>query len=166
VVQVLAAPVVMVAISSLATRVLTALDRPSTVLRFSIGSLVANLLGIAVGVQWGIVGVAAGIAVVSVPTGLTVIYLACRELGISVGRFLRPQVMIFAASTGMVVLVRVVDLALGSRLSPAPTLAVEVSVGVVSYVGLLALASPQVLRDLYDLRKRRTRRDTASSLAA
>jgi O-antigen/teichoic acid export membrane protein len=101
VIQVLAAVGILQSLGTLSGEVLLALNRSGTLLRFTMVWFLATVGGVALGLQWGILGVATCVAVATALTEPVRAYLTTRALGISVWRFARSLVGIAQATALM-----------------------------------------------------------------
>ena len=86
--QIFVAGVVAMIVTALGVQVLTALDRASTLLRFSLAESAAVLVGVVVGLEWGVVGVAAAFSAVTVVARTYFAWLTAHVLGVPVIRLL------------------------------------------------------------------------------
>jgi O-antigen/teichoic acid export membrane protein len=135
--------------------VLLALERTAWLFRFTVVATVVCVTAFAVGVQWGIVGVAVGYAIAS--TALTPFYLAMplRLTGIPASRFLGAISGVVLAAVLMAgSLYALRELALDS-MPPALRLAILVAAGVAIYLPLAAWRVPEARAELRGLGRRR-----------
>lgn len=167
VLQILAWVGIVLIISSQATTLLQAVGRAGIVFRYSIASAIMSIAGFAIGLEWGIVGVAAGYAIAK--TLLTPSYVArgARTVGLSlldVGRAIFGVVQAAAAMTLVVLGVR---LALLDQVSAGPRLVVVILVGVTVYLPLCRWRAPEVVEEIRRVRaSRRGSADTPGNLRA
>jgi len=138
--------------------ILQARNRTRTLLFCSIVTVVCSLAAFVVGLQWGIVGVAAAYAVSSTVAEPYYAWRTMRTVGVTVRRYLANLAGIATAALAMGAAV------LGTRLfvlSPdlpdGARLAVLVTVGAVTFVPFWAWLAPQALDELRGLRRRRSR---------
>ena len=101
VLQLLAGAAVVQAFSSLGPKVLIASGRAGQLLRFWVIATAVNVAAFAVGLQWGIVGVAACYLAVSVPIQAVQAHLAARVVGLGLGAVLWNMRGVAAASALM-----------------------------------------------------------------
>jgi O-antigen/teichoic acid export membrane protein len=137
---------------------LQALDRAGALLAFMIFSAIVTVSSFAIGLHWGVVGVAAGFA--AARTGVLPIFttIVCRAAQTPVAVFVRSVRPLIEVSAAMGALAYVVRLALvHADVATGLRLAVIVAVGAVSYVGLLVLREPPLVREVIDLVRRRGR---------
>jgi O-antigen/teichoic acid export membrane protein len=156
VVQVLAVVGIVQALQSLHVDILMARGRGKTIFRFSIIMCGAHVTAFAVGLQWGVVGVAASFAISTclVETHLTV--LAARALGVSPMVFIRAVAGAFQAAAGMCAAVFLVRVGLIDAGVAAPLrLLACIAVGAVVYAVLLMWREPELLRDVRGIIARR-----------
>jgi len=127
---------------------LLALNRASTLLRFTVSASIANIAAFVVGLSWGIVGVA--IAYAGVTTVLTPVLalIAARAVGSSLREYashvLRP-LLLAAVMGGCVLIVR---LLVPDALPGGVRLAIVVTVGALAYLALCARFFPTLLTEL------------------
>jgi O-antigen/teichoic acid export membrane protein len=159
VVQILAWVGVVQALQSLSVDVLLARGRTRTIFRFSLVLTTCHLVAFSIGLNWGIVGVAAMYAASTTLIEPAQSVLAARALGVSPMVFFRALTGVFQAALGMCAIV------LGTRLGlvdagvePAIRLAACTMVGFVAYVGLCAWRVPELAHEVRDLLRRRIRR--------
>jgi O-antigen/teichoic acid export membrane protein len=144
--------------------VLQAMDRTSQLFRFAVVSSTVTVVAFAVGVQWGIVGVAAGYAIATTVLAPYYLSLPMRATGIGPRRFLGAIAGVLQASTVMAVVLVAVRLLVLDSLSPALRLTVLVAVGAAVYLPLAAWRVPEALAELRSLRRRR--QDNAETLVS
>jgi len=162
IVQILALAIFVYSTSALAGTVLTAIDRTSTLLRFSLGEIVVVIPAVAVGLRWGVVGVATGYLVATVAARLSLAWVTTRALQIPVMSFLRSIVTVSQAAVMMALILFVVRLGLMEAGVPAfARLVTLVLLGIVIYVPLCFWRSPDVLSELRALSSRRPRAATS-----
>lgn len=129
--------------------VLTALGRPDIVLRYLTISAVANVLAVAIAVQWGILAVAWSLVVRTwlFMLPLSIFYLT-RHLAFGIGEYLRGYVPTLTASVALMCFGLTVHMKLISVMGAGPRLAVMVLGGVIVYVAVLGLLDRGLLRQL------------------
>lgn len=155
VIQILAWVGLMQSLQRLNSSILEARNRTSWLLGYSVVVLVGSLVAFAVGLHWGILGVATAYAVSSTLIEPFYTWLTARALGVPVLPFFRALAGV--AQAALVMLVAVVaarHALLGTGLGPAARLGLCILVGVAVYVPLCAWRAPEVLRDLKGLRRR------------
>ncbi len=136
--------------------VLYALDRAGTFLRFTIVWAIASVCAFVIGLQWGIVGVAACYAISSTLVEPLNAYLTCRALGISLWRFLRGLSGVAQATALMGVAVLATrELLIAQGVAPAARLVLVVLVGLAVYVPACAWRSSQVVAEVAAVLRRR-----------
>src|SRR5207237_1056288 len=91
--------------ASQATTLLQAVGRAGIVFRYSIASAMFSVTGFAIGIRWGIVGVAVGYAIAN--TLLVPYYVAsgARRVGISLREFGKALAGVVQAAAGMAIVV-------------------------------------------------------------
>jgi O-antigen/teichoic acid export membrane protein len=133
--------------------VLQARGRAGTMLRFAFASTIVNVGAFAIGLEWGIVGVAAGFAIARTIMVPVITHLTARELGLRLGDFPRALWTVVQASAAMVAALLLARYGLIEAGVPAGVrLAVLVVLGVLSYAGWLLWRAPDVMRELRTLR--------------
>jgi O-antigen/teichoic acid export membrane protein len=133
-----------------------ALGRPGVMLRLRLFSTPLTLTAFAVGLYWGVVGVAALFAVVRyVITGVSSV-VTSRVLRISLLASWRPEALVVALSLMMGVCVWLTRMLLVHEgVAPALRLGLLVCEGAVVYIGLMIWRAPDLLRELQSLMRRR-----------
>jgi O-antigen/teichoic acid export membrane protein len=135
--------------------ILQARDRTRLLLWISILTFAGHIAGFAIGLHWGVVGVASGYAISTTIASAVNQWAVAHVLEVSVRRMLSGLAGVAAAAVVMAVMVLVVRLGLravgvGATLRLFTTIAVGLGV----YVPLVAVFQPELLRDLRDLRRR------------
>lgn len=156
VLQILSIVTLMQGFTAVAKRTLTALGRAGLVLRNSALRTVLAVAAFAVGLHWGIVGVAAFYTGVTIPTQIYVVWVITRELGIGGRRYVRNLLGVIEAALVMVtgcVAARVALVHLG--VDPPLRLAAVVLLGVALYLPMTAWRCPAVIAEFRGLRRRR-----------
>jgi O-antigen/teichoic acid export membrane protein len=157
VIQILAWVGLMQSLQQLNSSILQARDRTGDLLRYSVIVLVASLTAFAVGLQWGIVGVAAAYAISSTLVEPYYAWLTMRALGLGVGEYLRHLAGVATAALGMVAVVAGLRALLLEEGVPAgASLAILVAAGALTFLPLCAWRAPEVLAELRALRQRRS----------
>ncbi len=128
-----------------ANSILYALDRPGLVFRLTAANSLLAVGAFAIGLRWGVVGVAASYAVVTLPIYMTKVVIANRMVGISSWSFLRAISRIVEAALIMTAACWLLREGLiHTGISTALRLALVVSLGVVVY-GLVILRRDRAL---------------------
>jgi O-antigen/teichoic acid export membrane protein len=134
--------------------VLQARGRAGTLLRYAIVSTAVNVAGFAVGLHWGLVGVAAGFAVARTVMVPFITRLTCREVGLRLSDYPRALASVLRASAVMVAALLLARYGLvHAGLPAAARLPALVLVGIASYGAYLWCSAPDVMRELKALRK-------------
>jgi O-antigen/teichoic acid export membrane protein len=137
---------------------LQALDRAGALLAFMIFSATLTVSAFAIGLHWGVVGVAAGFAAARttvLPVFTTIVSRAAQTRVLAFVHAVRPVLEVSAA---MGVLTFVLRLGLHDAGTPAGLrLAAAVVFGAVAYVALLAWREPGLVREVWTLVRRRGR---------
>jgi len=156
VVQILAWVGIIQALQSLNVDILMARDRTRTIFRFSLVLTTCHLIAFAIGVQWGVVGVAVAYAVSTTLIEPVQTVLAARALGVSAMVFVRSVASVFQAALGMCVIVFATRVALLDLGVPAVSrLAICIVVGALSYAALCAWRVPEVAAEVKGVLRRR-----------
>lgn len=155
VIQILALVGLVQSVQRLNSSILQARDRTSWLLGYSILQVVASLIAFAIGLNWGIVGVATAYAIASVLVEPTYTWMTGRALGVGVWPFLRGLVGVSVASLGMFMTVVVArEALLEAEVGAAARFAFCIVLGIAVYVPLVLWRAPEVLGDLRSLRGR------------
>lgn len=156
VIQILACVTLMQGFTAVGERVLMALGRARTLLRFSVLRTGLAIGAFALGLRWGIVGVAACYAIVTVPVQTYLTVLVTRTIGIDRRRFVRSIAGVAQASVAMFALCLVARelLVHDTTLGPTLRLVAVIGVGMVAYPLALALRGRDVLAEFRRLRPR------------
>jgi O-antigen/teichoic acid export membrane protein len=154
VVQILAWVGIVQALQTLNNDILMARDRTRTIFRFSLLLSSAHVLAFVVGLEWGVVGVAAAYAVSTTLVEPLQSVLAARALGVSPLVFFRAVGPVFQAAAGMCLAVLAVRLALVDA-APELRLAACVAAGVLVYLPLCAWRVPELAGEARELLRRR-----------
>jgi O-antigen/teichoic acid export membrane protein len=156
VIQILACVGVLQSVQRLNSSVLQARDRTGTLFRFSIVAAVANVIAFAVGLRWGIVGVAACYAVSNALLQPLYMHLAARTVGLSLLSSVRNLAGVGQAAALMAGVVLSARLILSDAGIASPVrLTVLVVAGGAAYVLACAWRAPGVVADLKALRVKR-----------
>lgn len=163
VVRILAFVSLLQSFTAVAARALTALDRVGTVLRFSLFSAVLSVAAFAVGLRWGIAGVAASYAIVTVPVQGCLVLVATSALGIPRRAFLANFAGVLQAAGGMFVICWLIRaLLVAADISAAVRLVLVIATGAAAYAIGTAWRSPEVVGELRSLRTSAARTSRAA----
>lgn len=136
--------------------VLLSLGKASTIFRYTVVWFAAGVVSFVVGLQWGIVGVAAAYAVACTLIEPVNAWLTSRALGISLWRFLRGLIPVVEASAAMgIVAFGAMLLLRSANVAPAARLVLVTLVGALAYVPLFLWRCRTVFGDLRRLLGRR-----------
>lgn len=161
-IQILAWVGLLQSLQTLNPQILQALDRTTTLLRYTIVFFVFHLTAFAIGLQWGVVGVAVGYLISSFVVEPLFGWLTARALGVSPLLLLRGLTGVLQASALMFLAVLAARYALlQTDVQPALRLAVEVSIGAAVYVPCWMWRAGDAFAELKTFR-RRTRRPAAT----
>lgn len=154
VIQILAGVGFLQSLVRLNSSILQARDRTGLLFRWSLLVTGANVVAFAVGVQWGIVGVAAAYALSNILLQPVNVYLTARTVGISLLEFTRNLSGVTQAGLAMAVCVLGVrTLLVHEGLPPAARLLLSVLVGLAVYLPLVAWRAPEIVGELTQLRR-------------
>lgn len=146
-------------LGTLNSAILRARDRTGTLLRYAAIALVASLVGFTVGLEWGIVGVAAGYAISSTLVEPFYAWLTARSLGVSVLTLGRGLHGVFEAALAMAGCVLAAKLVLvPEEMHAAVRFALLILLGGAIYVPLCAWRAPEIFGEIRDVRRNRTAR--------
>jgi O-antigen/teichoic acid export membrane protein len=133
--------------------VLQARGRAGSLLRYATVSTAANVAGFAVGLHWGIVGVAAGFAIVRTLMVPVITWMTTRELGLRLIEFPKALASVAEAAAVMVAGVLIARAGLVDMgVTSAARLVILAALGAVLYVGWLLWRGPDVVRELKNIR--------------
>ncbi len=135
--------------------ILRAVDRTSTLLRYSLVVLVASAVAFVAGLPWGVVGVATAYAISSTIIEPYYTWLTARSIDSSLrefGRSLSGVVQAAVLMLGAVLLAKAALLDAG--LGDAPRLLALILVGIAIYGPCVAWRAPEVVAELDELRRR------------
>lgn len=133
-----------------------AMGRPGVMLRFRLFSGPVTVLAFAIGLHWGVAGVAASFAVSRFVVTPVSLFVTCRTLGCSPAWAVRGEALVVFLAVlmaGAVALARVGLVQVG--VPAAARLAAVVPLGLAVYAGLLLVAAPNVMGELRSLARRR-----------
>lgn len=148
IIQVLAWVGLLQSLQTLNTEILQALDRTSTMFRFSVFFFCAHLLAFVVGLRWGAVGVAVAYAISSTVVEPVFTLVTARAVGVPLRAFVMNLAGIFQSAVVMALVVlaaRMMLLEVG--VSALPRLAVAILIGVSVFVPVCAWRAPEVRRE-------------------
>jgi O-antigen/teichoic acid export membrane protein len=156
VVQILAWVGIVQALQSLNNDILMARDRTRTIFRFTLVLTSSHLVAFAVGLEWGITGVAVAYAVSTTLVEPFQTVLAARALGVSPLVFFRSVGRVFQAALGMCAVVLAVRWGLiDAGVEGAARLVLCILAGALAYVPLCAWRVPEIAHEVRDLLRRR-----------
>jgi O-antigen/teichoic acid export membrane protein len=105
------------------------------------------ILGIVIGLQWGIVGVAVGYAIASFINSYPSFYFAGRLVHLTFRELLRNLAGVFGCAAAMALLVWAAGMLLPAAWSQSARLAAQVLLGVIVYVSLVHLLKVQAYKE-------------------
>jgi O-antigen/teichoic acid export membrane protein len=136
--------------------ILQALDRTGALLRYTAIFFVAHLAAFAVGLRWGIVGVACGYAVSSTVVEPMFTWVTARALGVSPWAFPRALRGVAGAGAAMLAMLLLFRFELLPENMPAlARLAVLTIVGAATYIPLCLRWAPELRSEATSLRRKR-----------
>ena len=155
VIQILAWVGIVQALQSLSVDVLMARGRARTIFRYSLVVTTCHVVAFVIGLQWGVVGVAASFAVSTTLIEPAQSVLAARSLGVSPMVFFRSVAGVFQAALGMCAIVLAVRTGLVDAGAPeGARLVICIAVGGIAYAGLCAWRVPELRHEARALRRR------------
>jgi O-antigen/teichoic acid export membrane protein len=151
-------------LTRLNSSVLQARDRTGLLLRWSLLITGANIVAFAVGLTWGVTGVAAAYAISNTLLQPVNLWLTGRTVGVSLRRFIGSLSHVVQATALMAAAILPVRVILVAESVPAPArLATVVAIGLLTYAVACAWRAPELVDELRILR---TRRRSGAPLAA
>jgi O-antigen/teichoic acid export membrane protein len=133
--------------------VLQARNRPGTYLRFNILNTAASIAGFAVGLHWGVVGVAASVGVVRAGLLPLNAWLSCRVVAVSLatyfGTFRKIAETTLLMAAGVLAVRSALD---GPGFSPALRLVLEMATGAFIYGAILIVRERALIAEVRRLR--------------
>lgn len=156
VVQVLAWVGLVQALQAINMDILLARGESRTMFRFALVMTTCHMTAFAVGLHWGVVGVAVGYAISTTLVEPAQTVLAARSLGVSPLVFLRPIARVFQAGLGMCAVVLLARAALvDAGVPPEARLLICIPLGAVVYAGLCMWRVPELAEEARGLLRRR-----------
>jgi O-antigen/teichoic acid export membrane protein len=156
VIRILAAVTLMQGFNAVGERMLMAQARVSLVFRFSMLRTVLSIGAFVVGLRWGLIGVAACYAIVTIPVQLYLTSLVTRSLHIGARAFITAIAGVAEAAIAMFLVCWAVRVELIHAGVGAPVrLVAIVALGVVVYLPILWWRSPEAIREIRSLRRGR-----------
>ena len=168
IIQILGSAGLLAALQTLNPEVLLALGKAGTLFRLTIVSVVAAIIALLIGMEWGLVGVAVANLIVTVVIEPTRAYITARALGIPLWRFVRPMAGIAQATALMAVAVLVLrELMVAGGVPSGARLAACVAVGGIVYVPCCLWRASDVTDEILAvLRRRRPAAPAVAPIAA
>jgi O-antigen/teichoic acid export membrane protein len=157
VIQILAWVGLLHALQSLNPSVLQACNRPGVLFRYSALQFAVGLVAVIAGLPFGIVGVAVAYAIATTLLQPLYAWMTARALGVSmldVGKNLFGVVQAAAVMGACVLGGR--ELLVAWEVAPAARLGLLVTLGALSFAVVCRLRAPEIVRELRDLRRRRS----------
>lgn len=152
VIQLLAWVGALQAVQAINVDILVARDRTRTLFRYSMFFCTAHVIAFTIGLQWGIVGVAASYAISSTLVEPVLTVLCARAIGVSPWVFPRALWGVVQAAAGMCAVLLGLRIALiDADVPPALRLLLLIVAGAAALVPLLAWRAPEVYRDVRSL---------------
>jgi len=140
-------------LAQLGTRVLAAVDRTRTILWFAVLEGVVTVSAFAVGLRWGVTGVAACYAAASVPLQVLYVWLTARAVGVRVSQILRTLLGVGSATALMAAGCLALQHELEAAHAPAvASFAILIVVGAAIYALACWFLEPNVLRELRNIK--------------
>ena len=167
VLRILAPLAVVQTLAGLAGTTLVARRRAGTLFRFSLVNTILVVPAFILGLQWGIVGVAAAYACVAIPSACILVYVAASTLDTRMSELVRTLRGPCEATIAMASAALVAEWLLRSQSLPAPArLVLVISVGALIYIPLCILRVAAVRAELGRLVRRRQLPPHAAVVAA
>lgn len=154
VIRILAFVGLLQSLQTLNSNVLLALGRAGTLFRYSVVFFCGHLIAFVIGLQWGIVGVAACYAISTALVEPLYFWLTARALGTSVWVLARGILPVLLAALAMALALVLVKQLLLEDVSPALRFVLLVPLGAALFLPLCAWRAPEVLAELRSLRRR------------
>jgi O-antigen/teichoic acid export membrane protein len=154
-IQILAWAALIQALQTLNGEVLLALNRSGTLLRFTMLWLVATVGAVALGLRWGLLGVAVSYTVAAIGVEFVRMYLTASALDVSVWRLVRALGGIAQAGAAMAVVVLVVRESVLAEVPPAARLVLLGALGAIVYIACCAWRAPEVTAEVRAALQRR-----------
>jgi O-antigen/teichoic acid export membrane protein len=138
--------------------VVQAFGKAGLLLRFMLFATVVTVGGFVIGLQWGVVGVAASFAVSRVVVLVVNTWITCRAARLPIWDFPRSLAGIFGASLAMAAVVYFVRLGLANLDVPqAARLLLLVALGIAVYAALILWRAPDLVTEARTLLRNRGR---------
>ena len=154
-IQILAWVGLLQSLQTLNPQILQALDRTQTLLRYTIVFFALHLTAFAVGLQWGVVGVAVGYLISSLVVEPLFTWVTARALGVSPLVIVRGIMGVLQASALMLLAVVAARFALlQTDVGQGLRLALEVTVGIAVYVPCWMWRAGDAFAELKTFRRR------------
>jgi O-antigen/teichoic acid export membrane protein len=167
VLRILAPVALLQSLSALGERLLTAVDRTRLIFRFTALECALTVPAFAVGLHWGILGVAACYAIVTTPLQVVYIVLTARALDTRLSTFARCFSGVVQATIGMGLAAYATKLAVSSLgIAPFERLALEIVVSALVYIALCRLRQPEVVDELRKIRRIHAARSEAGLMTS
>ncbi len=138
------------------TTLLSALGHTGLVFRYAVVSALLSIVGFVIGLQWGIVGVAAGYALANTIAIPAYVAVGGKAAGVTLRRFGHTLAGVAEATAAMALVILAVRLSLLDHLSAGPRLVVVIAAGVAVYLPLCRWRAPEVAQELRRVRASRT----------
>jgi len=157
VVQILAWVGIIQAVQVINMDILLARGRSRTMFRFALVVTTAHMIAFAIGLQWGVIGVATAYAISTTLVEPSQTVLAARALGVSPMIFVRAISGVFLAAGGMCLAVLALrGFLVDADVPAAGRLVLCIGFGVIVYTGLCLWRVPELLAEVRGLLDRRS----------
>jgi O-antigen/teichoic acid export membrane protein len=137
------------------TNLMQALGRAGIVFRYAIVSAILSIAGFAIGLHWGIIGVAIGYAIANTLLIPFYVTIGGRAVGVSLGTYCRAFSGVVQAAAVMGLVVLGLRLALLDRLAAGPRLVVLIAAGIAVYLPLCRWRAPEIVQEIRRVRAAR-----------
>jgi O-antigen/teichoic acid export membrane protein len=155
VIQILCCVGILQALQRLNLSVLQARDRTRELLWFTVFALLAGIAAVAVGLHWGVLGVATAYALISTVTLPVFTWITARAVGSSLRACVANIWGVVQAGAGMAVVLLVVRHALVAwHLPPFLRLLVLIPIGALCFVTLASWRAPELRPEIASVRRR------------
>jgi O-antigen/teichoic acid export membrane protein len=156
-IQILVWAALIQALQTLNGEVLLALNRSGTLLRFTMLLVVATVGGVALGLQWGLLGVAVSYTVAVVAVEFVRLYLTAGALDVSIWRLVGALAGVAQAGAVMAAVLLLARERVLADVTPAARLALLAVLGALVYVACCAWRAPEVTAEVRAVLQRRRR---------
>jgi O-antigen/teichoic acid export membrane protein len=144
--------------------VLLALDRASVVFRYAVLSATMSVASFAIGLHWGVVGVAAAYALAATALAPYYVWLGCREVEMRLRDFARGLIGVALSAAGMGAVLLLLRAVIAEPFGEPVELVLLIVTGIAVYGCLSYWLVPELLRELRSLRSGRAKGPGAAAV--